>query len=65
MAWEVNFVIYVFYNIQDEQRAIWGEMVELGSQHDMQNKESKVMAKISGLEKKIQFIVIEQVWDLF
>jgi structural maintenance of chromosome 1 len=41
------------------------EMAELGSQRDMQTKESEAMAKISGLEKKIQFSVIEQVWDLF
>jgi hypothetical protein len=40
-------------------------MAELGSQRDMQTKESEAMAKISGLEKKIQFSVIEQVWDLF
>ncbi|CAK9221365.1 unnamed protein product [Sphagnum jensenii] len=36
------------------------EMAELGSQRDMQTKESEAMAKISGLEKKIQFSVIEQ-----
>ncbi len=58
-------MVNVFTALKKSKELFEAEMAELGSQRDMQTKESEAMAKISGLEKKIQFSVIEQVWDLF
>jgi hypothetical protein len=43
-----------FTALKKSKELFEAEMAELGSQRDMQTKESEAMAKISGLEKKIQ-----------